>query len=349
MADGDINALFPISVGFSGTLSNVYANALFPISVGFSGTVSTTQPVVATLAADIFTAPITTELYRGAVGACSLDISISGTGRGALIAHGNLSDIELAISGSGRSGQASGRGNLSVQIILAGQARTSFVTIPTKVLAIDISLSGRGHGRVRGTGSLAFDDFTIEGTGYLVPHGSGSLALGISLDASAHIYIFDTDSGTFVEAFRCLVLNVKNFALTEYDFTFNSLVSFNGVNLGAHGTALYELTGDSDAGANIPWYFQTGKIDTEKSNVNRLRYVWLSYRPSGDLTLIVNDGLNEYEYPVIAYDADDNTVKVKIGKGIKEKYVQLKLKNIDRQSIFLDRMRLFTESVAKRR
>lgn len=331
MADGDMDGLFPVVIGLTGTMQKA-------------------QPVVATVDADVFTTTITAALYRGAVGTCVLDITISGTGVIAAIAFGSLSDIQLTLSGSGRSGQATGQGTLPLEFLLLGSARASAVTSPSNILYIGITLSGQGRGGIRGEGSLVFDDFDIDpGTGHLTPIGTGSLVLDLDISALASLYAFDTDEGVFSAAFKCLTLNTKNFALTEYDFTFNSLISFNGHNLGAAGTALYELTGDSDDGANIPWKFKTGKIDMEKNNVNRLRYVWLSYRPSGDLILIVDDGFAEYEYPVISYDTDDNTVKVKIGKGIKEKYVQFELKNIDRQSIFLDRFRIFTEPARKMR
>ena len=65
--------------------------------------------------------------------------------------------------------------------------------------------------------------------------------------------------------------------------------------------------------------------------------------------LVVDDGISEYEYDVTSYGIDDGTVRVKIGKGIKSKYVQLKLRNTSIESVVLDRMRLFTEPVVKRR
>lgn len=148
-----------------------------------------------------------------------------------------------------------------------------------------------------------------------------------------------------------LALNTKNFAFTEYDnsYNYNSLMNLNGKLAGLKSDGIYELTGDTDNGSSIAWHFKTGKIDMEDRQLNRLRHVWLSYRPSGDLLLVVDDGENEYEYDVESYKQIDNTVRVKLGKGIKNKYIQLELKNVSNEKIFLDRMRLFTESIAKKR
>jgi len=148
-----------------------------------------------------------------------------------------------------------------------------------------------------------------------------------------------------------LTFNTKNFAQTEYDntYSYNSLMNFNGKLVGLKREGVYELNGDTDNGTSIDWYFKTGKIDLEEGQLKKARYVWLSYRPSGDLTLTVDDGENEYEYAVESYKQIDNAVRIKLGKGIRNRYLQLELKNVSGEKIFLDRMRLFTEPIAKKR
>lgn len=148
-----------------------------------------------------------------------------------------------------------------------------------------------------------------------------------------------------------LVLNTKNFALTEYDntYNYNSLFNFNGKLVGLKRDGVYELNGDTDDGESIDWYFKTGKFDLEEGQLKKARYIWLSYRPSGDLVLTVDDGENEYEYSVESYKQVDNSVRIKLGKGIRNRYIQLELRNVSNEKIFLDRMRLFTEPIAKKR
>jgi len=148
-----------------------------------------------------------------------------------------------------------------------------------------------------------------------------------------------------------LTFNTKNFAQTEYDntYSYNSLMNFNGKLVGLRRDGVYELNGDTDNGTSIDWYFKTGKIDLEEGQLKKARHVWLSYRPSGDLVLTVDDGENEYEYDVESYKQIDNAVRIKLGKGIRNRYIQLELRNVSNEKIFLDRMRLFTEPIAKKR
>lgn len=332
-AGADIANIYEATCSLSITSSNVLINA------DANSTAIVDRDILDNIVAD---------LHTGAYGTIDLGIIASGAGRGGLTAYG-IFDIPLRLAGVSRAGYTIGAGRLSLPLTVTGRGISASVAPAVKTIPINWRITGSGHSGARAVGTLALVNLDITGNGHLTPHGVGSLNLNLALYSVAHIYTFDREAGTFIENFKCPVLNLSNFALTEYDFNFNSVICFNGRNFGANGTAMYELTGDSDAGVSIPWHFKTGKIDLEKNNVNRLRYVWLSYRPSGDLMLVVDDGYREYEYPVIAYDTDDNTARVKIGKGIKEKYVQFKLQNTHRQNIFLDRMRVFTESVAKKR
>lgn len=147
-----------------------------------------------------------------------------------------------------------------------------------------------------------------------------------------------------------ILMNMKNFALTEYtNYNYNSIGFFNGKMVGVKADGVYELTGDTDDGSNIEWSFKTGKLDIDDGVVKKTRYVWLSYKPSGDLQLIVDDGEHEYEYDVESYKQIDNGVRVKLGKGIRNRYLQFELKNIANEKITLDRMRIFLEPTGKNR
>ena len=289
--------------------------------------------------ADIPSPAIVSELRTGARGNLSLDTPVSGTGRVAHLASGAIG-LDFTLKGSGTGKYVAGNGELPLDFSLTGIARSSSVSNEqTAPLVLDPKIKGSAVGGVRAAGTLSLNDLSItDGSAYLGVQATGSMTLD-----------FEIDGVIYSETFECVVLNTKNFALTEYDFELNSLVYFKGLYLGASKTQLFELTGGTDDGDIIDWHFKTGKIDLEKSNVNRLRHVWLSYKPSGDLMLVVDDGLSEYEYDVTSYGIDDGTVRVKIGKGIKSKYVQLKLQNTSIESVVLDRMRLFTEPVVKRR
>lgn len=151
-------------------------------------------------------------------------------------------------------------------------------------------------------------------------------------------------------AVATIIMNTKNFALTEYSsYDYNSLGLFNGKMVGAKATGIYELSGDDDDGENIEWSFKTGKLDIDDARVKRVRHVWLSYNPSGDLLLIVDDGEDEHEYEVDSFQQIDNAVRVKLGKGIRNRYLQLELKNVANETIKLDRIRLFADQLGNKR
>lgn len=170
-----------------------------------------------------------------------------------------------------------------------------------------------------------------------------------SLEITLPMFLFSAHSVS--DDVLVIVFNTKNFAQTEYDntYNYNSLINFNGNLVGLKKTGIYELTGDTDSGTAIDWYFKTGKIDLEENQLKKARYVWLSYRPSGSLVLTVDDGENEYDYDVEMIKEIDNAVRIKLGKGIRNRYIQLELRNASGEKIFLDRMRLFTEPIAKKR
>lgn len=165
-----------------------------------------------------------------------------------------------------------------------------------------------------------------------------------SIRLSSNAIILTTD-------YEVLVLNVKNNALTNYvSYAYNSLCVFNGKNIGAKSSGIYELSGETDNGSAISWKIRTGKIDSQVNDKHapKKRYAVLSYHPSGDLTLTVIGEEEEYDYDVESYTDTDNSSRVKFGKGIRDKYLQFELKNKNGESIFLDKMKIFSDKERQR-
>lgn len=337
--DGDMTANMPVEVNFGATLDYIEVSADFGITVLMSAEMiySDTYTTV-TVDADLPDPIIEVELYRGAVGELNiLDLTISGSGRSAQIASGQELELDLTLSGSARAGYVTGKGSLGLDLQISGSAHSG--VIGKGNLSLNLKLYGRGVVGASGVGSLTLGDLSISGgSAYQGARGTGSLELDLKLSGIA-----------LLNSYECLVLNTKNFALTEYDLSLKGLFFFNGKYFGANATSLYEFTGDTDDGSAISWYFKTGKLDLQKDVVRRLRHVWLSYRPAGDLILTVGDGNDEYEYRVEATDVIDGTVRVKVGKGIRAKYIYIKLQNKEAETVFIDRIRLFAEQVAKKR
>ena len=148
-----------------------------------------------------------------------------------------------------------------------------------------------------------------------------------------------------------MVINIRNNALTLYaNYNFNSLASFKGLSLGASATGIANLnSGTKDNNTDIEWNFRTGYLDMRMSDERRINEAWFSFRSDGNcvVTIIYPDG-NLYEYELVGYEIIDSGVRVKFGKGIKEKYLALDVKSKDGSSIVLDSIRANLDSVGKR-
>ena len=234
------------------------------------------------------------------------------------------------------------KGNLDFSLPSLQFGATGIISEVSQLNIVLPKLSFYAHGVSGLTGQLniVLPAMDFVGTAYWT--GTNTLDIVLpALQFTAHVISDD---------FLILVLNTKNFALTEYDnYDYNSLFNYNGKLFGAKTDGIYELTGDTDDGDIIDWEFKTGKLDLEDGLLRKARHVWLSYKPSGDLILTVDDGENEYEYAVESCKQIDNAVRIKLGKGIRNRYIQLGLRNVANEKITLDRMRLFAEPIGKKR
>lgn len=138
-----------------------------------------------------------------------------------------------------------------------------------------------------------------------------------------------------------LVINTKNFALTEYsNFNYNSLCYFNGVLLGAVRTGIYKLAGDTDDGTEIPWSIKLGLLDLKGGRVN---YARVTGEISEDVTILVETAESaQYKYIGEPVSVDADEYRVKIGKGLKSRYVYFGLEPYDgKVTLILNSFKLF--------
>jgi len=125
--------------------------------------------------------------------------------------------------------------------------------------------------------------------------------------------------------------NLKNRATTQYtNFNFNSMVRFAGKTLGASSSGLFDLTGDDDNGVNIDAYFAPILTDFGISNPKRLRYVYLGFEASGDLTLSVTfDEKTPRSYTVNSTKTGQQRKRVSIGRDGQGRYLGVKFSNLN--------------------
>ena len=138
-----------------------------------------------------------------------------------------------------------------------------------------------------------------------------------------------------------LVLNTKNFGLSKYtDYNYNSLCMFNGKVIGGKTNGVYELSGTTDNdGAAISWKLKTGELLLHK---NKLREVWLSGKMSGDLKMTVETAEEEsYEYDVDSVSTNEDSVRIKVGKGLESEYVTIEFTDTSGETVEIDKIQGF--------
>lgn len=147
--------------------------------------------------------------------------------------------------------------------------------------------------------------------------------------------VIDDENYTFV-------INSKTKGISEYtNYNFNSMSD----SLGATSTGIYSLTGNDDTGTNIDAYIKTGLIDFGTSLEKQVPYAYIGLNKSGRLMLktdVTYRGQRKerwYEITPRTVNAPDN-VRIKTGRGVKARYWQFELVNIDGSDFEIDSLEM---------
>lgn len=128
-------------------------------------------------------------------------------------------------------------------------------------------------------------------------------------------------------------LNVERMAATRY--TNAEFTSLNG-DYGTKADGLYQLAGTDDNGVDIDWRIDLGKQDFGAENKKHLPAVYVGAASGEPLVLIVTlpDGA-EYEYPARSCSDTIEIHRIDPGKGLRENWYGLALKNERGSSVTL--------------
>lgn len=145
------------------------------------------------------------------------------------------------------------------------------------------------------------------------------------------------------------VLNTENEAISTYtNYDFNSIYG----NLAANDIGIYELSGNTDNGATIESVIRTGLMDFGESRHKQIPYAYLGLTNDGDVMLksiTDNYGIrNERWYKLVPSRDATDTTRVKLGKGVKARYWQFELMNINGADFDIESIELYP-LVLKRR
>lgn len=147
-------------------------------------------------------------------------------------------------------------------------------------------------------------------------------------------------------------LNTKLMGMTAVSgWAFNSFAFVNGELLGATPTGLFVLTGDTDNGTAIASTVLTGPADLGSAQLKRAEgSLYVGYRTDGDLRIkVITDEDEDAEYTLEHHGHETlNTGRVKVGRGLKGRYWQLEITNLDGADFDLDTISLPMADLARK-
>lgn len=151
--------------------------------------------------------------------------------------------------------------------------------------------------------------------------------------------VFDLSFGLDGDVYAGWVMNTENFAVSEYqNYPFNSFAEINKQYYGANGNGIYLLEGSDDAGTNIDATFTVGKISFGNT-MSRADNAYLALRSDGAMLLktVADDGVERW-YELESSDWTLRDMRVKMGRGVKSRYWQFTISNVDGANFEVDEL-----------
>ncbi len=272
---------------------------------------------------------------------------------GHLPADADLTFAQLSVQGG--SG-ATGVVNLQLNVLSLG-ADTAIIDITLPLLNVqvlggamaEISLPQYTIQALAGAlVNITFPQFSLSGAGRIGEIGNTDFTLPI-ITVLSKAY-----RGTIP---KCLVMNLTNFAVSEFlNYPFNSFTKFNGQYLAANANGIYELDESStdDGGYSINFNIKSGIVDTYSDKINRLRDAYILYKSDGDIRLSTKADKKIKRRYIIPQQINgiSKTIKkrrVKFERGIKNRYCDFEIENINGSSLEIESVRVFLEPVISKR
>ena len=147
--------------------------------------------------------------------------------------------------------------------------------------------------------------------------------------------------------FTAWAMNTRTAAVTEYsNFEFNSYAQLGTKYVAARADGLYELTGDTDAGASIIADLKSGFAQWSSTHLGRIKAAYIATRGGGNYVLKITTGEgDEVVYSVATQGM--RSAKIHMGKGLRTRYFAFELISVG-QDFDLDTLE-FVPLVVQRR
>lgn len=177
-----------------------------------------------------------------------------------------------------------------------------------------------------------------------------TLATGAVLDAvmlslarsGAVLGVPESDNETWV-------INLDSGGTTSYsNYAFNSFARIGGKYYGASAAGIFELEGDTDAGALIRARIGLGELDFGNPMLKTVSEAYVGMSGTGHLFVkLIAEGI-EYIYKTSGYSDKLRQQRVKFGKGLRTNYVELELFNEDGADFELDTVEFHVADLTRR-
>lgn len=148
-----------------------------------------------------------------------------------------------------------------------------------------------------------------------------------------------------------IAMNTQTLTLTTFSsFAYNGFMRAFERNLATSSAGLFELVGNTDAGALIQATVQFATTDFGSSFVKTIERLYAGYRSTSDMALTVTaDGEtpNDYFLPAVVSEVLA-TSRVKVGKGLTGRYWTFALANINGADFALDTLDVKSNRLERR-
>jgi len=264
--------------------------------------------------------------------------------------------------------------NIAERMVLDGQVETFYEAVALLAEAVSITDATREAWSLSAAEALSAADATtelfkqlallaealsatdaMENVLAIVVSESVSMEIADGVDILGH-YLANVSEqpGIWVgfklgdEAFTGWVVNTEgNKPISEYtDYPFNSFCELGGVYYGAAEDGLYRLDGGDDAGEPISASIMTMMTDFNSTKMKRVPTAYVGYTADGKMVLrvrAVSGGeLREHWFTATHRTADAPREQViKLGRGIRSRYWQFELANVDGADFEIDKLELY--------
>jgi len=145
------------------------------------------------------------------------------------------------------------------------------------------------------------------------------------------------------------VINLDSGGTTSYsNYAFNSFALIGGKYYGASAAGIFELEGDTDAGALIRARVALGELDFGSPMLKTVSEAYVGMSGTGHLFVkLIAEG-SEFIYRTSGYSDKLKQQRVKFGKGLRTNYVELELFNEDGADFELDTVEFHVADLTRR-